>query len=81
MVTFQRAHVEAAGMLLSARHAEEREKTPSLPKLFEEPLHTRQVIDALLEKENVSGVAAFRYGTLIPVLLGPQENRKFESAP
>lgn len=76
VVTFQHAHIEAAGMLLSARHAAEREKTPSLPKLFEEPLHARQVIDALLEKENVSGVAAFRGAELIGYMLGRLETDK-----
>lgn len=34
VVTFQHTHVEAAAMLLSARHAEERGKTPSLQKII-----------------------------------------------
>ncbi|WP_410770218.1 GNAT family N-acetyltransferase [Fontibacillus sp. BL9] len=76
VVTFQHSHLEAAAMLLSAHHVEERTKTPSLQKLFEEPVHAGRVIDTWLEKENVSGIAAFRGAELIGYMMGRLETDK-----
>jgi len=76
IVSFQHSHVEAASMLLAARHANERGRTPSLQRSFEEPEYAKRAINALLERENTSGVATFKDAELIGYMIGKLDTDK-----
>lgn len=76
IVRFEHSHAEAAGRLLSARHAAERQSAAALQQTFEEPEEASRVIEALLAQPGTGGVAAFRGAELAGYLLGRLETDK-----
>lgn len=76
IVGFEPSYAAAAGRLLAARHAAERQGTPCLQQGFEEPEQAARVIEELLAKPGTGGVAAFRDDKLAGYLIGRLETDK-----
>lgn len=70
VVPFTDAHLEAAGRLLAARHARQREVEPLLPERFEEPDAANDEVAKAWRAEGASGAAALREGRLVGYLIG-----------
>ena len=68
IVPFSEEHLDAAAILLAARHREHRRLEPALPAGFEEPAVARSVVAALLAES--AGFAALHDGVLAGYLLG-----------
>lgn len=62
--------IHAAGKLLAVRHRHNRQILPILPERFEKPETAIKAVEALLEKKNTSGYAAFRDGKMVAYLIG-----------
>lgn len=76
IVRFESSYAEAAGRLLAARHAAERQGTPVLQQRFEEPEQAARMIEDLLAQPGAVGVAAFRGEKLAGYLIGKLETDK-----
>jgi len=70
LLTFSKDMIPVAGTLLANRHKRDREQLPMLPKSFEHPKVAAKAIEALLEKKNAYGYAAFRNGHMLAYLIG-----------
>ncbi len=69
---FAPAHVEAAGSLLAARHAADRQRLPVLTaKLVDQGACAAEVA-ALLQRKRTSGAVALRDGAVVGFLFGEQ---------
>jgi GNAT superfamily N-acetyltransferase len=76
IVGFDHSDVEAAGRLLAARHAAERQGTPVLQQRFEESELAARRIGELLAQPGAGGVAAFRGQELAGYLIGRLDTDK-----
>ena len=67
---FDRTHLDGAAALLADRHRAQREHEPGLDPRYEDMAATRPEIEALLDLDGASGVAAHREGRLLGYLIG-----------
>jgi GNAT superfamily N-acetyltransferase len=67
---FAASHLDAAAILLAARHRAHRAAEPLLAPRFEEPAAAAAEVAALLEQEGASGAVAFRGTRGVGYLLG-----------
>jgi ribosomal protein S18 acetylase RimI-like enzyme len=67
---FSDEHVDAAGTLLAARHAEHRRSEPLLPPRYEDPTEAAQEVVAAWRRPDASGAVAIRDGRLVGFLIG-----------
>ena len=71
---FAEDQLDAAGVLLAARHRAHRAAEPLLSERFEDPGATRAEIASLWAKEHASGAVALRDGKLVGFLLGTRKD-------
>jgi ribosomal protein S18 acetylase RimI-like enzyme len=75
IVSFSDEHLDEAGRLLAARHADHRRSEPLLPARFEEPANASEEVGAAWVRPGASGAAATRDGRLVGYLIGaPRED-------
>ena len=67
---FRDEHLDAAALLLAARHAAQRSVEPLLSPAFEEPAAARVPLEAAWRAEGASGAAAHVAGRLVGYLVG-----------
>jgi GNAT superfamily N-acetyltransferase len=67
---FRPEHIDEAAVLLAARHAADRRRTPEFPARFERTAEVREQIAQELARPDTSGVLATRGGTACGFLLG-----------
>jgi ribosomal protein S18 acetylase RimI-like enzyme len=70
VVPFESGHLDAAGELLAARHADDRAAEALLPEAFEDPTVARAAVAAVAVQPGASGASALRDGRLVGYLLG-----------
>ena len=71
---FAEDQLDAAGVLLAARHRAHRAAEPLLSERFEDPGASRAEIASLWAKEHASGAVALRDGKLVGFLLGTRKD-------
>ena len=71
---FAEDQLDAAGVLLAARHRAHRAAEPLLSERFEDPGVSRAEIASLWAKEHASGAVALRDGKLVGFLLGTRRD-------
>ena len=71
---FAEDHLDAAGLLLGARHREHRAAEPLLSEGFEDAAATRGEVASLWAQEHASGAVALREGQVVGFLLGTRKN-------
>lgn len=69
-VLFTENMIPEAGSLLAARHRRNRGTQPWLPVRFEDPQAATKAVEALWQKKNRNGYAAFRDGRMVAYLIG-----------
>jgi GNAT superfamily N-acetyltransferase len=67
---FSDEHLDAAGVLLAARHARQRTAEPLLSDRYEQPAAAREELAAAWAADGASGAAALRDGRLVGYLVG-----------
>ncbi|MDP9227371.1 MAG: GNAT family N-acetyltransferase [Actinomycetota bacterium] len=71
---FAEDHLDAAGLLLAARHREHRAAEVLLSEDFEDAKATRAEVVSLWSQEHASGAVALRQGQMVGFLLGTRKN-------
>jgi GNAT superfamily N-acetyltransferase len=66
-------HLDAAAVLLAARHHRDRALCPELPERYENPAEMRPLLATALEAPRTSGVVALRDGNIAGYLLGQMQ--------
>jgi ribosomal protein S18 acetylase RimI-like enzyme len=75
IVPFSDEHLDEAGGLLAARHADHRRSEPLLPARFEEPARATEEVGAVWRRPGASGAVTERDGRPVGYLLGaPRED-------
>jgi ribosomal protein S18 acetylase RimI-like enzyme len=73
LAPFDESCVEAAAVLLAARHQRARQHEPALPGCFTDPARAQLAVLAAVREPASSGVAALRDGQLVGFLIGVPE--------
>jgi GNAT superfamily N-acetyltransferase len=70
IVPFTAEYLDAAAVLLAARHSDDRREFPELPQRFEDPTLARPVLEALVAEPDMAGVVALCGETPAGFMLG-----------
>src|SRR5262245_46049895 len=70
IVPFADEHLDAAGALLAARHARDRQAELLLPEQYEDPVAAQAEVAGTWQEDDASGAAGFRDGRLVGYLIG-----------